>query len=62
MSRSTEICDPEEIWRDRLPHAGHAVPMTYRTSKEGRQFVVIAAGGNPIGSMGDAVVAYALPE
>jgi quinoprotein glucose dehydrogenase len=36
--------------------------MTYRLRKDGRQFVVIAAGGNPIGDMGDALIAYALPE
>jgi quinoprotein glucose dehydrogenase len=35
--------------------------MTYETG--GRQFVVIAAGGREgIGSPGDYVIAYALPE
>ena len=52
----------EELWRDRMPFAGHAVPMTYRTRTDGRQFVVMAAGGNPLGAMGDALIAYALPE
>lgn len=60
--RAFDVETGEELWRDRLPFAGHAVPMTYRLRKDGRQFVVIAAGGNPIGDMGDALVAYALPE
>ena len=36
--------------------------MTYRLRKTGRQYVVIAAGGNPLSEMGDVLVAYALPE
>ena len=51
----------EELWHDRLPYSGNAVPMTYRLGEGQRQFVVIAAGGNPLSGMGDAVVAYALP-
>ena len=53
----------EELWRDRLPAGGNATPMTYRLSEEGRQYVVIAAGGHgKLGTRrGDWVVAYALP-
>ena len=53
----------EEIAKYRLPTGGHAVPMTY-TSKQGRQYVVIAAGGHwAMGSpAGDYLVAFALPE
>jgi quinoprotein glucose dehydrogenase len=51
-----------ELWRDRLPAAGAANPMTYSAS--GRQYVVIAAGGHgKIGTRrGDWIVAYALPQ
>jgi quinoprotein glucose dehydrogenase len=51
-----------ELWRDRLPAAGAANPMTY--SVAGRQYVVIAAGGHgKLGTRrGDWVVAYALPD
>ncbi len=51
-----------ELWRDRLPAAGAANPMTY--SAGGRQYVVIAAGGHgKLGTRrGDWVVAYALRE
>jgi quinoprotein glucose dehydrogenase len=52
----------EELFSHRMPFAGNSVPMTYRTRKDGKQFVVIASGGNPLGDMGDAVIAYALPD
>ena len=60
--RAFDLETGEELWKDRLPYAGNAVPMTYRLKKDGRQFVVIAAGANPISDMGDVMVAYALPE
>ncbi len=46
-----------ELWRGELGRYGYAVPMTYRT-REGRQFVVIASGGN--GEDG-VLKAYTLP-
>ncbi|MED5436877.1 MAG: pyrroloquinoline quinone-dependent dehydrogenase [Pseudomonadota bacterium] len=53
----------EELAKFRLPTGGHATPMTY-TNKDGRQFVVIAAGGHwAIGTpASDHLIAYALPE
>jgi glucose dehydrogenase len=60
--RAIDVETGEELWRDRLPYQGHSVPMTYRLGDRGRQFVVMAAGGNPLGEMGDAIVAYALPD
>jgi quinoprotein glucose dehydrogenase len=59
--RAIDVETGEELWRDRLPFMGAAVPLSYRLREDGRQFLVIAAGGNPITDMGDAVVAYALP-
>jgi quinoprotein glucose dehydrogenase len=53
----------EELWRGRLPAGGQATPMSY--SWQGRQYVVIAAGGYgkfPANKPGDYVLAYALPE
>jgi quinoprotein glucose dehydrogenase len=49
------------IWERELPFAGHAAPSTYTVN--GRQYVVIAAGGGgKLGTRsGDAYVAYALP-
>jgi quinoprotein glucose dehydrogenase len=52
----------EEIWRQRLPFTANATPMTYRLRKDGRQFVVIAAGGHGWSEPGDALVAFALPK
>src|SRR5829696_682788 len=47
-----------------LAAGGQATPMTYRLGENGRQFVVIAAGGHGrMGTdIGDSVVAFALPE
>ena len=49
------------LWEWKLPFGGYATPSTY--SVNGRQFVVIAAGGGgKLGTRsGDAYVAFALP-
>ena len=51
----------KELWKGRLPAGGQATPMTYTVN--GKQFVVIAAGGHgKLGTtMGDSLVAFALP-
>ncbi len=51
----------EELWSAALPAGGHALPMTY--TADGRQYVVIVAGGHdrlPSGQ-GDYVLAFTLP-
>lgn len=49
------------LWEDRLPFAAFATPAVYEA--DGRQFVVVAAGGGKLGqASGDVYVAYALPE
>ena len=51
----------EMLWEEQLPAGGQAAPMTYRY--QGRQYVVIAAGGRSgIGTAGDYIVAFALPD
>jgi quinoprotein glucose dehydrogenase len=52
----------EELWKGKLPAPAQATPMTYST--DGRQFVVIAAGGHGLFEtpQGDSLVAYALPK
>ena len=54
----------EELWRHHLPAGGQAGPMTYRLRPDGRQYVVIAAGGHgTLGTeIGDTLVAFALPD
>ena len=49
------------LWETQLPAGGYATPATYAIN--GRQFVVIAAGGGKMGTKsGDTYLAYALPE
>jgi quinoprotein glucose dehydrogenase len=52
----------EEIWRARLPYTANATPITYRLRRDGKQFVVVAAGGHGWSEPGDTLVAFALPE
>ncbi|UCC70981.1 MAG: pyrroloquinoline quinone-dependent dehydrogenase [Gemmatimonadota bacterium] len=54
----------EEVWKGRLPAGGQATPMTYRIRPDGKQFVVIAAGGHGglDTTLGDYLVAFALPD
>jgi quinoprotein glucose dehydrogenase len=61
--RAYDVETGAELWRARLPAGGQATPMTYRLRPDGRQLVVIAAGGHgTLGtSQGDWVVAFALP-
>lgn len=60
--RAYDLATGEELWKARLPAGGQATPMTY-TGSDGRQYVVVAAGGH--GSLGtkagDDLIAYALP-
>ncbi len=52
-----------ELWKGRLPAGGQAMPMTYLAGQNGKQFVVIAAGGHgKLGTtLGDSVLAFSLP-
>ena len=61
--RAFDVENGAELWKGRLPAGGQATPMTYRVRENGRQYVVIAAGGHArMGStLGDYVVAFALP-
>ncbi|MEQ5841985.1 glucose/quinate/shikimate family membrane-bound PQQ-dependent dehydrogenase [Paraburkholderia acidicola] len=59
--RAFNVNNGEQVWEARLPAGGQATPMSY--SIDGRQYVVIAAGGHgSFGTkLGDYVIAYALP-
>jgi quinoprotein glucose dehydrogenase len=58
--RAFDKASGEMLWETRLPAAGYATPATYAV--DGRQYVVIAAGGGKLGTRsGDAWVAFALP-
>lgn len=60
--RAFNMTNGEQLWQARLPAGGQATPMTY--SVNGKQYVVIAAGGHgSFGTkLGDYIVAYALPD
>ena len=52
----------KQLWRGELPTSARSTPMTFR-GPDGRQFVVIAAGGHGVkgmGALGDYLVAFAL--
>lgn len=59
-----DIRTGKELWKGRLPAGGNATPMSYWSTKSGRQFVVIAAGGHGgiLSGYSDKLIAYALPK
>lgn len=49
------------LWETTLPAGGYATPSTYEVN--GRQYIVIAAGGGKMGTKSDdAYIAFALPD
>ncbi len=62
MFRAFDADTGEILWEYKLSAGGYAVPAVYQI--DGRQYIVIAAGGgNRIGTpTGDAFYAFALPE
>ena len=59
--RAFDSSNGKLLWQATLPASAQATPMTYEA--DGRQYIVISAGGHGKlkTQMGDAVVAYALP-
>jgi quinoprotein glucose dehydrogenase len=59
--RAFDVDDGKLLWESPLPASAQASPMTYRY--RGKQYVVVSAGGHgkSKSTMGDAVIAYALP-
>ncbi|HTU99253.1 MAG TPA: PQQ-binding-like beta-propeller repeat protein [Luteitalea sp.] len=59
--RAFDMKTGKTLWETSLPAGGYATPATYVVN--GRQFVVIAAGGGKMNTKsGDSYVAFALPE
>jgi quinoprotein glucose dehydrogenase len=58
LLRAYDAASGKELWKGDLPAPAQATPMSYEVN--GRQFVVIAAGGNGLWGtkQGDAVVAF----
>jgi quinoprotein glucose dehydrogenase len=61
--RAFDLNTGKVVWKARLPAGAQATPMTYR-GRDGRQYVVITAGGHgALGTRyGDYTLAYALPR
>ena len=61
LIRAIDMQTGETVWSDVLPAGGQATPMVYEA--EGRQFLVINAGGHNFMQtpIGDYFIAYALP-
>jgi quinoprotein glucose dehydrogenase len=61
--RAFDVRDGRKLWSARLPAGGQATPMTFVSPKTGKQYVVIASGGNygMMTKLADYVVAYRLP-
>lgn len=51
----------EELWKHRIPYTANASPISYRLNN-GKQYIVVAAGGHGFSAPGDAIIAFALPE
>jgi len=62
LFRAIDVRTGETLWNDVLPGGGQASPITYE--HEGRQYVLIMAGGHHFmrTPINDAIIAYALPE
>jgi quinoprotein glucose dehydrogenase len=61
MFRAFDKQTGEVLWEVKLAAGGYATPATYMAN--GRQFVVIAAGGGKMDTKpGDWYVAFALPR
>jgi quinoprotein glucose dehydrogenase len=60
--RAFDVESGRELWKHKLPAGGKATPMTY-LGADGRQYVVISAGGDgKVWGKADSVMAFALPK
>jgi quinoprotein glucose dehydrogenase len=62
--RAFDLKDGRELWQAELPTAANALPTTYQVRPDGKQYLVVAAGGHWAGGSppGDYVIAFALPD
>ena len=62
--RAYDVQSGERLWERYMGAGVQSTPMTYRLKPEGKQYVVVAAGGHKyLGSkLGDSIVAFALKD
>lgn len=61
--RAIDLKTGEELWSHNLPTTANSVPMSYRLTENGKQYVVVAAGGHfaRFSPPGASLMAFALP-
>ncbi|WP_194273841.1 MULTISPECIES: glucose/quinate/shikimate family membrane-bound PQQ-dependent dehydrogenase [Rhizobium] len=60
--RAFDSSTGKEVWKARLPVGSQGGPISYKSPKTGKQYIVISAGGaRQSPDRGDYVIAYALP-
>ncbi|HEY8310464.1 MAG TPA: hypothetical protein VIG47_07905, partial [Gemmatimonadaceae bacterium] len=59
--RAYDVRTGGELWRAQLPAGARMTPMTYVSARDGRQYLVVTAGGGKEFAAGDYVMAFALP-
>lgn len=59
--RAYDVRTGSELWRAQLPAGARMTPMTYVSARDGRQYLVVTAGGGKEFGPGDYVMAFALP-
>ena len=61
--RAFDTSTGKEVWKARLPVGSQGGPMSYKSPKTGKQYIIINAGGaRQSPDRGDYVIAYALPD
>jgi quinate dehydrogenase (quinone) len=61
--RALDTATGKELWKGRLPVGSQGGPITYKSRKSGKQFVLVSAGGARLSQQrGDYVIAYSLPQ
>lgn len=60
--RAFDAATGSEVWKARLPVGSQGGPISYVSPKDGKQYILISAGGaRQSPDRGDYVIAYALP-
>ncbi|BCQ36097.1 quinate dehydrogenase [Erwinia rhapontici] len=61
--RAFDTSTGKEVWKARLPVGSQGGPMSYKSPKTGKQYIIISAGGaRQSPDRGDYVIAYALDK
>jgi quinate dehydrogenase (quinone) len=60
--RALDVQTGEVVWKSPLPVGGGSTPLVFTSPEDGREYVVVTAGGSRAApDHGDSIIAYALP-